>query len=171
MHQHELCKQGRGRSQPHSPGWARVTLSSFSPQILINFSYFSSNFCYFLPHFDPPGGRVVHREGPGYATVCKDSIRIWCNDVPPPSSAVAKAELYLTVGGWKLGNFGENLRKRYKSVTLAHPGLWGCGVAKTFSGATYLEDQIEGKDEENWGKMKENIGEWGNALAHPRLRV
>ena len=41
-------------SQPHSPGWARVPLSSFFPQISINFSYFSSNFTYFLPHFGPP---------------------------------------------------------------------------------------------------------------------
>ena len=53
----------QGRSQPHSLGWARVSLSSFFPQILINFS---SNFTSFLPHFGPPGGRV--REGPGYAT-------------------------------------------------------------------------------------------------------
>ena len=50
----------QGRSQPHSPGWARVPLSSFFPQISINFSYFSSNFTYFLPHFGPPGGRVAH---------------------------------------------------------------------------------------------------------------
>ena len=50
----------QGRSQPHSPGWARVPLSSFFPQILINFSYFSSNFTYFLPHFGPPGGWVAH---------------------------------------------------------------------------------------------------------------
>ena len=42
---------GQGRSQPHSPGWARVPLSSFFPQISINFS---SNFTYFLPHFGPP---------------------------------------------------------------------------------------------------------------------
>ena len=48
------------RSQPRSPGWARVPLSSFCPQISINFSYFSSNFTYFLPHFGPPGGRVAH---------------------------------------------------------------------------------------------------------------
>ena len=43
--------------EPHSPGWARVPLSSFFPQISINFS---SNFIYFLPHFGPPGGRVAH---------------------------------------------------------------------------------------------------------------
>ena len=47
----------QGRSQPHSPGWARVLLSSFFPQILINFS---SNFSYFLPNFGPPGGRLAH---------------------------------------------------------------------------------------------------------------
>ena len=65
--------QIQGRSQPHSPGWARVPLASFFPQILKNFSYFSSNVTYFLPHFGPPGGRLAHpgsptREGPGYAT-------------------------------------------------------------------------------------------------------
>ena len=47
-------------SQPHSPGWARVPLSSFFPQILINFSYFSSNFSHFLPHFGSPGGQLAH---------------------------------------------------------------------------------------------------------------
>ena len=46
----------QGRSQPHSTGWARVPLSSFFPQISINFS---SNFIYFLPHFGLPGGRVA----------------------------------------------------------------------------------------------------------------
>ena len=50
----------QGRSQPHSPGWARVPLSSFFPQILINLSYFSSNFTHFLPHFGSPGGRLAH---------------------------------------------------------------------------------------------------------------
>ena len=55
-----LMTQGQGRSQPHSPGWARVPLSSFFPQILINLSYFSSNFTHFLPHFGSPGGRLAH---------------------------------------------------------------------------------------------------------------
>ena len=32
----------------------------FFTQILINISYFSSNFIYFLPHFGPPGGRLAH---------------------------------------------------------------------------------------------------------------
>ena len=30
------------------------------PQILINFSNFSSNFTYFFPHFGSPGGRFAH---------------------------------------------------------------------------------------------------------------
>ena len=38
-----LCWLTQGRSQPHSPGWASVTL----PQI--KFSYFSSNSSHFLP--------------------------------------------------------------------------------------------------------------------------
>ena len=53
----KCCIYYQGRSQPHSPGWATVPLSSFFPQILINFS---SNFTYFLRHFGPPGGRVAH---------------------------------------------------------------------------------------------------------------
>ena len=54
------CVHLQGRSQPHSPVWARVPLSSFFPQISNNFSYFSWNFTYFLPHFGPPGGQVAH---------------------------------------------------------------------------------------------------------------
>ena len=57
---HKAKCYGQGRSQPQSPGWARVPLSSFFPEISINFSYFSSNFTFFLPHFGPPGGRVAH---------------------------------------------------------------------------------------------------------------
>ena len=59
-----VCGGVQGRSKPHSPRWARVPLSSFFPQISINFSYFilifSSNLIHFLPHFGPPGGRVAH---------------------------------------------------------------------------------------------------------------
>ena len=36
-------------------------------QVSINFSYFSSNFTYFLPHFGPPDGRVAH---PGRPWLC-----------------------------------------------------------------------------------------------------
>ena len=52
-----MDSQPHGLNQPHSPGRTRVQLSSFFFQILINFSYFSSNFPHFLPHFGPPGGR------------------------------------------------------------------------------------------------------------------
>ena len=45
----------QGCSQPHSPGWARVPLSSFFPQISIKFSYFSSNFYSFSSSFWPSG--------------------------------------------------------------------------------------------------------------------
>ena len=50
----------QGRSQPHSPGWAIVQLSSFFPHISIEHSYFSSNIPSFRPHFGPPGGRLAH---------------------------------------------------------------------------------------------------------------
>ena len=36
----EELRANQGRSQPHSPGWARVPLSSFFLKISINFSYF-----------------------------------------------------------------------------------------------------------------------------------
>ena len=53
------CMQGR--SQPHSPGWVgKSSIFFFFPQISIKFSYFSSNFTYFVPHFGPPGGRVAY---------------------------------------------------------------------------------------------------------------
>ena len=62
-------KPTQGRSQPHSPGWAIVPLSSFFLKILINFSYFFPKFYLFSSSFwssgwasRPPG------EGPGYAT-------------------------------------------------------------------------------------------------------
>ena len=62
-----VYRNGQGRSQPHSPGWAIVPLSSFFPEIWIKFSYFSSNFSHFLPHFGPPGGQVAH---PGRPWLC-----------------------------------------------------------------------------------------------------
>ena len=61
----EEVSEFQGRSQPHSPGWARVPLSSFFPQILIHFSYFSSSFS---SSFWPSGWATRPPEGPGYAT-------------------------------------------------------------------------------------------------------
>ena len=55
----------QGHSQPHSPGWARVPLSYFFPQILINFS---SNFTIFFLILALRVGESPTREGPGYAT-------------------------------------------------------------------------------------------------------
>ena len=52
--------QMQGCSQPSQSQVGKSPLSSFCPQILIDVSYFSSNFTYFLPHFGPPGGRVAH---------------------------------------------------------------------------------------------------------------
>ena len=48
------------------PGGQEYHFPHFFHKIWIKFSYFSSNFSHFLPHFGPPGGQV--REGPGYAT-------------------------------------------------------------------------------------------------------
>ena len=58
----------QGRSQPHSRRWARVPLSSFFPKFRLFFSYFSSNFSHFLPHFGIPGGRASRPPGKTLAT-------------------------------------------------------------------------------------------------------
>ena len=50
----------QGRSQPHSPGWARLPLSSVLLKGWSIFLIFSSIFSYFLPHFGAPGGQVAH---------------------------------------------------------------------------------------------------------------
>ena len=70
-----LLARTQGRSQPHSPGWARVPLSSFFPQISI---IFSSNFTHCLPHFGPPGGRVAHPGRP-WLRHCTDTKYHHCH--------------------------------------------------------------------------------------------
>ena len=50
----------QGRSQPHSPGWARVPLSSFFLKSRLSFLIFPQTFTHCLPHFGTPGGRVAH---------------------------------------------------------------------------------------------------------------
>ena len=67
----------QGRSQPHSPGWARVPLSSFSLKFRSIFLIFSSNFTYFLPHFGPPDGRVAH---PGRPWLCHWTFPWWSKE-------------------------------------------------------------------------------------------
>ena len=59
-----------GRSQPHSPGWARVPLSSFVPQILMNLFYpiFPQTLLIFFLILVLRVGGSPTREGPGYAT-------------------------------------------------------------------------------------------------------
>ena len=51
--------QIQGRSQPHSPGWARVPLSSFFLKFWWIFLIFPQT-TYFLPHFGSLGGQVAH---------------------------------------------------------------------------------------------------------------
>ena len=55
----------QGRSQPHSLGWARVPLSKFFLQILINVS---SNFTIFFLILALRVGESATRESPGYDT-------------------------------------------------------------------------------------------------------
>ena len=42
------------------PGGQEYHFPHFFHKIWIKFSYFSSNFSHFLPHFGPPGGQVAH---------------------------------------------------------------------------------------------------------------
>ena len=51
---------GQGRSQPHSPGWARVPLFSFFLKFWSIFLIFPQTLLFFFPHFGSPGGRVAH---------------------------------------------------------------------------------------------------------------
>ena len=62
-----FCSCWQGRSQPHSPRWARVPLSSFSPP---NFDHF---FLFFLKLFSFSSSFWLSgwaREGPDHATAC-----------------------------------------------------------------------------------------------------
>ena len=56
----------QGRSQPHSPGWARVPLSSFFTQVSTNLSYFSSNNLFFSSFW--PYGWATRPPGKALAT-------------------------------------------------------------------------------------------------------
>ena len=64
----------QGRSQPHSLGWAKIPLSSFLPQILINLSYFSQTYLIFLFILALRVGDSPNRKGPGYATEFVQSL-------------------------------------------------------------------------------------------------
>ena len=55
------------RNQPHSPGWARVPLSSLFLKFQTYFLFFS-NFPNFSTDFGPLGDDSPTRDGPGYAT-------------------------------------------------------------------------------------------------------
>ena len=66
----------QGPSQPHSPGWARVPLSSFYLKFQFIFLVFPQTFTYFLPHFGPPGGRVPHPGRPWLRHCCQVSLSI-----------------------------------------------------------------------------------------------
>ena len=46
------------------------------PQISINFSNFSSNLIYFLPHFGPPGGEVAHLGRP-WLHHCVNAVQLY----------------------------------------------------------------------------------------------
>ena len=94
----------QGRSQPHSPGWARVPLSSFFPQILINLSYFSSNFTKFFLILAIRVGESPTQEGPGYATEDTIYTRVYSVFV---QAFKARTNLCITHSKW--GHFFTHL--------------------------------------------------------------
>ena len=64
-----LVCDNQGRSQPHSSGWARVPLSSFFPQVLIDFSLiFPQTLLIFFLILALRVGDSPTQRGPGYAT-------------------------------------------------------------------------------------------------------
>ena len=56
---HDIIPMAQGRSQPRSPGWARVPLSSFFLKFWSIFLIFPQTLLIFPPHFGSPGGRVA----------------------------------------------------------------------------------------------------------------
>ena len=117
----------QGRTQPHSPGWARVPLSSFFPQISINFTYFSSNFTCCLPHFGPPGGRLAH------------PVRPWLRHCAPETSDHADREIFADVSGkerqGKLGNSDVSGKERQGKL-----GKWSRKKLKSKKGRWKIEN-------------------------------
>ena len=61
----------QGRSQPHSPGWARVLFSSFFLKFPSLFLIFPQILLIFLLILVLRVGDPPTREGPGYATAFK----------------------------------------------------------------------------------------------------
>ena len=59
----------QGRKQPHSPGWARVPLSSFFPQIWSIYLIFPQTLLIFFLILVLRVGEPPTREGPGYTIV------------------------------------------------------------------------------------------------------
>ena len=63
----------QGRSQPHSPRWAKSSTFLIFPQIMISFSYFSSNFAHFFLI-------LAFRVGPGYTTDNNPYFTSFCQE-------------------------------------------------------------------------------------------
>ena len=78
----------QGRSQPHSPGWARVPLSSFFfLQFWSIYLIFPETLLFFFLILVLRVGGLPTREGPGYATAPQ---------TPPPCKRKRQSQLALT---------------------------------------------------------------------------
>ena len=103
-----------GRSQPHSPGWARVPLSLIFPQIPIIFSYFASKFPHFLPHFGSPGGQLTHPGRPWLRHCVLVSHKKWAlTNCVPYYKFVLNLRGYCTSGPyfWRLCAFSQKIKQ------------------------------------------------------------
>ena len=67
---HLMTGCNQGRSQPHSPGWAKVPLSSFFLKFWSIFLIFPQTLLIFFLILVLRVGESPTREGPGYATGC-----------------------------------------------------------------------------------------------------
>ena len=69
---------GQGRSQPHSPGWARVSLSSLFLKFRSIFLIFYQTLLIFFFILALRVGDSPTRKDPGYATALGSLLRVFC---------------------------------------------------------------------------------------------
>ena len=106
----------QGRSQPHSPGRARIPLSSFFPEILIIFScFFSSNFSHFLPHF---GRRPWLRHW--------RALNFDASNARGPQDQMHWTSIKFREENWFVAYFPSTNKYKLINLTGTHVNMWKC---------------------------------------------